>query len=131
MCTWQPKGCNSIPLAVFLVMTQTLLTAGCQQYRNSETWAYTSTWGMARIPQAGALAPFGLGHLQEDDIVLKGQLCQTKQLKAKGHRVCRARTVECQDAPALRPSMVNLEMRAAVHAAVVLHAKRIIMNARL
>ena len=49
------------------------------------------------------------------------QLCQTKQLKEKGHRMCRALTVECQDAPVLRPSMVNLEKRAAVHAAVVLH----------
>ena len=77
---------------------------------------------MARILQVGALAPLDLGHPQEDDIVPTGQLCQTKQLKVKGHRVCRARTVECQDAPVLRPSMVNLEKRAAVHAAVVLHA---------
>ena len=73
------------------------------------------------LPQ-GASARYDLGHPHEGDIAPRGQLRQTKQLKAKGHRMCRAPTVECQDVPVLRPSMVNLEKRAAVHAAVVLHA---------
>ena len=40
---------------------------------------------MARIPLAGALARHDLGHPQEGDIAPKGQLRQTKQLKAKDH----------------------------------------------
>ena len=85
---------------------------------------------MARILQVGALAPFDLGHPQEDDIVPIGQLCQTKQLRAKGRRMCRGPTVERRDVPVHRPLMVNLEKHAAVHAAVVLHVLRIIMHAR-
>ena len=73
---------------------------------------------MARIPLAGALARCDLGHPQEDDIIPRDQLCQTKQLMAKDHGMRRGPTVECQGAPVHRPLMVNLEKRAAAHAAV-------------
>ena len=80
---------------------------------------------MGRIPPVGALAPFGLGHLQEDDIVLAGQWC-LKQPKAKAHR-----TVRRRDAPAPQPSIISLARRAAVHAAVVHHAKQTTMRCPL
>ena len=80
---------------------------------------------MGRIPPVGALAPFGLGHLQGDDIVLAGQLCLT-QPKAKAHR-----TVRRRDAPVPRPLITSLARHAAVRATVVHHAKRITMRCPL
>ena len=47
----------------------------------------------------------------------------------KGPPHCRAPAVPPLDAPVLRPTMVNLERRAVVHAAVVLRARRTIMTA--
>jgi hypothetical protein len=69
--------------------------------------------------------------MQEDDIVHTDQLHRTTQPLAKGHRTCRAPAVPPLGARVLRPTVVNLERRAVVHAAVVLHARRTIMSAQL